>query len=69
MADNIKNIGKYVIESEIGKGAMGVVYKGLDKVINRHVAIKVFSGRGTDSEDNDLAARFRFRAGALGMHF
>jgi serine/threonine protein kinase/formylglycine-generating enzyme required for sulfatase activity len=66
MADNIKKIGKYAIESEIGRGAMGKVYKGLDPVINRHVAIKAFSGRDTDSEDNDLSARFRQEAQAGG---
>lgn len=66
MTDNIKKIGKYVIESEIGRGAMGEVYKGLDPVINRHVAIKAFSRRGDDSVGNDLAARFRQEAQAAG---
>jgi serine/threonine-protein kinase len=66
MADNIKKIGKYAIESEIGRGAMGVVYKGLDPVINRHVAIKTISIRGTDSEGNELSARFKQEAQAAG---
>lgn len=66
MADNIKKIGKYVIESEIGRGAMGRVYKGLDQVIHRHVAIKTLSQRGTDSEGNEFAERFRQEAQAAG---
>jgi serine/threonine protein kinase len=66
MADYIKKIGKYAIESEIGRGAMGVVYKGLDPVINRHVAIKTISIRGTDSEGNELSARFKQEAQAAG---
>ena len=66
MADNIKKIGKYAIESEIGRGAMGEVYKGLDEVINRHVAIKAFYRRGDDSVGNELAARFRQEAQAAG---
>lgn len=36
-----KNIDKYNILSILGHGAMGVVYKGYDKEIDRHVAIKV----------------------------
>ena len=36
-----KNIDKYSILSVLGHGAMGVVYKGYDKAIDRHVAIKV----------------------------
>ena len=66
MADNIKKIGKYAIESEIGRGAMGEVYKGLDPIINRHVAIKTLSRHGTDSEGNELTTRFRQEAQAAG---
>ena len=66
MADEIKKIGKYSIESEIGRGAMGEVYKGLDPTINRHVAVKTFSRRSTDPEGEELAARFRQEAQAAG---
>jgi serine/threonine protein kinase len=33
-------IGKYILQGELGKGAMGVVYKGLDPYIERPVAVK-----------------------------
>ncbi len=35
-----QRIGKYVIVEEIGRGAMGVVYKALDPLIDRVVAVK-----------------------------
>lgn len=36
----IKNFGRYQVEGILGKGAMGVVFQGVDPKINRHVAIK-----------------------------
>ena len=34
-------LGRYRIEQELGQGAMGVVYLGIDPKINRQVAIKI----------------------------
>ncbi|WP_338848986.1 serine/threonine-protein kinase [Massilia sp. W12] len=36
-------LGRYQIEKELGKGAMGVVYQGRDPKISRIVAIKTFA--------------------------
>jgi len=36
-------LGRYVIERELGKGAMGIVYQGRDPKINRVVAIKTMA--------------------------
>ncbi len=66
MADPEK-IGKYVIQSVLGKGAMGVVYKAFDPHIERVVAVKTVR---KDLVDPDLAvqvmARFQNEAKAAG---
>lgn len=38
-----KKIGHYEIVTELGRGGMGVVYKGHEAALNRYVAIKVLS--------------------------
>jgi len=66
MADPQK-IGKYDIQSVLGKGAMGVVYKAFDPAIERLVAIKTVR---KDLVDPDLVeqamARFKNEAKAAG---
>jgi serine/threonine protein kinase len=49
-------LGVYRIESAIGAGGMGVVYKGFDTKLNRPVAVKLLSSRVADR-----AARIRFQ--------
>ena len=39
----MKKVGRYVVISELGRGAMGVVYKASDPTIDREVALKVLS--------------------------
>ena len=51
-------LGKYEIRGVLGKGAMGVVYKGFDPNIERTVAIKTVR---KDLVDPDLAAQFMGR--------
>jgi serine/threonine protein kinase len=38
-----KQLGNYVLDEEIGRGGMGVIYKAHHKVMNRTVAIKVLN--------------------------
>ncbi len=62
-----KTIGKYTIQDTLGRGAMGVVYKGFDPLIQRTVAIKVI--RKAAFADDELAEaldRFRREAQAAG---
>jgi CHASE2 domain-containing sensor protein len=55
-----QTLGRYEIERELGKGAMGVVYLGRDPKINRVVAIKAIA-LAEEFADDDLAdARARF---------
>jgi serine/threonine protein kinase len=65
MAKNdIAEIGKYRILGQIGEGAMGVVYRALDPVLNRAVAIKVMSD--ALARDTDLRGRFLREAQSAG---
>ena len=61
-------IGKYSIESVLGQGAMGTVYKGFDPHIHRPVAIKTVHKNllGEDPGQTSFAARFRNEAQAVG---
>jgi hypothetical protein len=53
-----QTIGRYRIVERIGRGGMGVLYKGIDVSLDREVAIKVMSN--TFEGDVDHGARARF---------
>ena len=57
-------IGKYQVIEKIGEGAMGVVYRAMDPILNRHVAIKIMS-EGL-AQDEVLRERFLREAQAAG---
>ena len=64
---NPRQLGKYRIVEVLGKGAMGVVYKGFDPVIERDVALKTIRKELLDREQAaDLIARFKKEAQAGG---
>jgi serine/threonine protein kinase len=64
---NAEYIGRYLIEGILGEGAMGVVYKGFDTSIKRHVAIKTIHGALLLKDDGDeFLARFSREAQAAG---
>src|SRR5256885_13286627 len=71
MNDVPAQIGRYVVQSVIGRGAMGVIYKAHDPAIDRLVAIKLVRADLLTGEDReDYLERFRREAQAAGrcMH-
>jgi serine/threonine-protein kinase len=58
--DRPATLGRYVIEREIGRGAMAVVYQGRDPKINRVVAIKALPLAREFGEEELEEARKRF---------
>ena len=58
------NYGRYEIQKELGKGAMGVVYQARDPQINRTIALKVLREDRVTSED--FVKRFLKEAMAIG---
>ncbi|MAR91414.1 MAG: serine/threonine-protein kinase [Pseudomonadota bacterium] len=62
-----QTLGKYQVQGLLGKGAMGVVYKGFDPNIARPVAIKTIHASLLDTEmGRELLDRFRNEAQAVG---
>lgn len=60
-------LGRYEVERELGRGAMGVVYLGKDPKINRQVAIKTLDfSQFSDHEIKSFKARFFREAEAAG---
>ncbi len=55
-------IGRYVITGRIGRGGMGMVYRGLDEALEREVAVKTLNAEGT--LDTDSRRRFEVEARA-----
>jgi eukaryotic-like serine/threonine-protein kinase len=63
----LEQIGRYHIEGELGKGAMGVVYRGTDPNIGRTVALKTMRLDVHGIEAEEMLQRFRNEARSAGV--
>jgi serine/threonine-protein kinase len=64
---SLQRVGRYEIVSELGRGAMGVVYKALDPTIGRTVALKTMRLDVHGLESDDVLRRFKNEARAAGV--
>lgn len=67
LVDAPSTLGRYEVQKELGRGAVGVVYLGFDPAISRQVAIKTLNYRQFSAEQTEnLKARFFREAEAAG---
>jgi len=62
----LDSIGRYELVEELGKGAMGVVYKAIDPTIGRDVALKTMRLDVHGVQADEVLRRFRNEARAAG---
>ncbi|MEO5936736.1 MAG: protein kinase [Terriglobales bacterium] len=65
--DDPKHIGRYEILGELGKGAMGKVYRAQDPNIGRIVALKTMRLDVHGSDDVEILRRFKHEAKLAGV--
>ena len=64
--NNPRQFGRFRVLGELGRGAMGVVYRAEDPALGRAVAIKTITLTGTEEERSHFEARFLQEARAAG---
>src|SRR3954465_2300509 len=67
MGTSPQKIGRYEVVGELGKGAMGLVYKALDPMIGRTVAMKTMRMDVHGMETDEMLKRFQNEARAAGV--
>jgi serine/threonine protein kinase len=63
-----ERVGKYEIIGELGRGTMGEVYKALDPVLNRFVALKTLNARVSPGDETLQRFQREAQAAALLNH-
>jgi len=67
MVPTVEKIGRYEVVSELGRGAMGLVYRAIDPNIGRTVALKTMRLDVHGMEHDDMLRRFKNEARAAGL--
>lgn len=69
LMETMTKAGRYEIVGELGRGAMGVVFRATDPVIGRSVAVKTIrlTEEGTGLSRAELLSRFQTEARAAGL--
>jgi len=62
--ETVRQVGRYLVQSRLGRGGMATVYKALDPSIGRAVAIKFL--HASLAEDDECRARFLRESRAAG---
>ncbi len=61
-------VGRYVVTGRLGKGGMGMVYRGLDEALEREVAVKTLTVEGTLDEESRRRFEIEAKAAARLQH-